>query len=100
MEELILHNFDVCVVALFLLHICDKCNIEADGEAKQYMQNLSLQQFLEHVKDIRIAAFSRDIYRDANQRILDLEPPANRCQLAATLSSADTSSFITDNQVP
>ena len=33
-KELILHSFNACVVVLFLLHIRDKCNIEADGEAK------------------------------------------------------------------
>ena len=100
MEELILHSFDARVVALFLLHIRDKCNIEADGEAEQYVQNLSPQQFLEHVEDIRIAAFSRDVCRDANQRTSDSEPPANGRQPAATSSSADTSSSTTDNQVP
>ena len=42
MEELILYSFNACVVALFLLHIRDKCNIEVDSEAEQYMQNLSL----------------------------------------------------------
>jgi len=78
MEELILHSFDAHIVTLFLLYIYNKCNIKTDGEAEQYMRNLSPQQFLEHIKDIRIAAFSRDIYRNANQRTLDhSEPPAN-----------------------
>ena len=36
-EELILYSFDTCVIALFLLHIRDKCNIKADGEAEQYI---------------------------------------------------------------
>ena len=66
MEELILYSFNTRVVALFLLYIRDKCNIEADGEAKQYIQNLSPQQFLEYVKDIYIAAFLKDIYRNIN----------------------------------
>jgi len=30
------------------------------------MQNLSPQQFLKHLKDIRIVAFLKDIYRDIN----------------------------------
>ena len=101
MEELILHSFDARVVALFLLHIRNKCNIEADGEAEQYVRNLSPQQFLEHVEDIRIAAFSRDVCRDANQRTSDYsKPPANGRQPAATSSSTDTSSSTADNQVP
>ena len=41
-KELILYSFNACVIALFLLHIRNKCNIKADGEAKQYIQNLSL----------------------------------------------------------
>ena len=65
------------------------------------MRNLSPQQFLEHVEDIRIAAFSRDVCRDANQRTSDhSEPPANGHQPAATSSSADTSSSTANNQVP
>ena len=66
MEELILHSFNVYIIALFLLHIHNKCNIEADGEAKRYIQNLSPQQFLEHVEDIHIAAFLRNICCNAN----------------------------------
>jgi len=66
MEELILYSFDACVIALFLLYICNKCNIKVDGKAKQYIRNLSPQQFLEHVKDIYTAAFLRDVCRDAN----------------------------------
>ena len=66
MEELILHSFDAYVITLFLLHIRNKCNIKIDGEAEQYVRNLSLQQFLEYVKDIRTAAFLRDVCRDAN----------------------------------
>ena len=34
MEELILYSFNAYIIALFLLHIRDKCNIEADGEAE------------------------------------------------------------------
>ena len=41
-EELILYSFNACVIALFLLYIYDKCNIKVDGEAEQYIQNLSL----------------------------------------------------------
>ena len=37
MEELILYSFNACVVALFLVHIHNKCNIETDGEAKEYV---------------------------------------------------------------
>jgi len=66
MEELILYSFNACVVALFLLYIRNKYNIKADGEAEQYIQNLSPQQFLEYIKDIRTAAFLKDVYRNAN----------------------------------
>ena len=65
-KELILYSFDIYVIALFLLHIYNKYNIEADNKAKQYIQNLSLQQFLEYIKDIYIAAFLRDVYYNAN----------------------------------
>ena len=34
MEELILQNFDVYIITLFLLHIHDKYNIEIDSKAK------------------------------------------------------------------
>jgi len=51
---------------LFLLYIRNKYNIKVDGKVKQYIRNLSPQQFLEHIKDIRIAAFLRDICRDIN----------------------------------
>ena len=40
-KELILYSFNAYIVVLFLLYIYDKCNIEADGKAKQYIQNLS-----------------------------------------------------------
>ena len=65
-KELILQSFNACIVALFLLYICKKCNIKVDSEAERYIQNLSPQQFLEHVEDIYTAAFLRDICRDAN----------------------------------
>jgi len=65
-EELILQSFNTYIIALFLMYIYNKCNIKADGEAERYIQNLSLQQFLEYVKDIRIAAFLRDICRNTN----------------------------------
>jgi len=42
MEELILYSFDARVIALFLLYIYNKCNIEADSKAEQYVRNLSL----------------------------------------------------------
>jgi hypothetical protein len=101
MEELILQSFDARIVALFLLHIRGKCNIEADGEVERYVRNLSPQQFLEHVEDIHTAAFSRDVCRDANQYTSDhSEPPASACQPAATSSSTDTSSSAANNQIP
>ena len=62
------------------------------------MQNISPQQFLEHVEDIHIVAFSRDVCHNANQCMLDyLEPPANGCQPAVTLSSVDILSSTADN---
>ena len=98
MEELILQSFDARIVALFLLYIRNKCNIKADGKAKQYIRNLSPQQFLEYIKDIRIAAFLRDIYRNANRRTSDyLEPSTNARQLAVTSSSADILSSTANN---
>jgi len=66
MEELILQSFNAYIVVLFLLYIYNKYNIEADGKAEQYIRNLSLQQFLEHIENIHITAFSRDIYHDIN----------------------------------
>jgi hypothetical protein len=98
MEELILQSFNAYIIALFLLYIRNKYNIKADGEAERYMRNLSPQQFLEHIKDIRTAAFSRDICRDANWRTSDYsEPSANAYQLVATSSSADILSSTTNN---
>ena len=65
------------------------------------MRNLSPQQFLEYIKDIRTAAFLRDIYRDINQYISNyLEPPANVYQLVATSSSSDILSSAANNQIP
>jgi len=78
MEKLILYSFDAYIVVLFLLYIYNKYNIKVDSKVKQYMQNLSPQQFLEYIKDICIAAFLRDICYNTNQHILDLELPANR----------------------
>jgi len=66
MEELILYSFNARVIVLFLLYICNKCNIKVDSEAEQYVRNLSPQQFLEYIKDIHIAAFLRDVYYDIN----------------------------------
>ena len=66
MEELILYSFDAHVVILFLLYIRNKYNIKADGKTERYMQNLSPQQFLEYIKNIRTVAFLRDVYRDIN----------------------------------
>ena len=66
MEELILQSFNVCIIALFLLYIYNKYSIKADSKAKQYMQNLSPQQFLEYIKNIYIAAFLRDVCYNTN----------------------------------
>ena len=97
-KELILYSFNICVIILFLLYICNKYNIKADSEAKQYIQNLSPQRFLEYIKDIHIAAFLRDICRDTNQYILDyLKLFTNKYQPAATSSFTDILSFITNN---
>ena len=41
MEELILQSFNARIITLFLLYIRDKYNIKADGEAEQYIRNLS-----------------------------------------------------------
>ena len=59
-----------------------------------------MQQFLEHIKDIYIVAFLKNICRDINQRILDLELLTNGYQLVATLFSVYILSFTTNNQVP
>ena len=97
-EELILQSFDACIVVLFLLHIYNKCSIKADSKAEQYMRNLSPQQFLEYVKDIRTAAFLRDICHNVNQHTSNhLEPPTNAHRLVAILSSVDTSSSTANN---
>ena len=84
---------------LFLLYIRDKYNIKADNEAEGYIQNLSLQQFPEHIKDIHIVTFLRDICCDANQYIFNhLKPSANVYQLVAiSFSSADILGFTTNN---
>jgi len=66
MEELILQSFNPCIIALFLLYIRNKCNIKADSKAERYIRNLSPQQFLEHIKDIRTAAFLRNVCRNVN----------------------------------
>jgi len=97
MEELILHSFDAHIIALFLVYICNKYNIKADGEAEQYVRNLSPQRFLEYIKDIHIAAFLKDVYYNINQRTLDSELSINGRQLVATLSSIDILSSITNN---
>ena len=95
---MILQSFNICIVVLFLLYIHNKYNIKVDGKAELYIQNLSLQQFLDHVKDIHIAAFSRDICRNTNWYISDhSELFTNIHQPAATLSSADTSSSTANN---
>ena len=65
-EELILQSFNAYIIILFLLYIYNKCNIKTDSKAKQYMRNLSPQQFLKHVKDIHTAAFLRDVCHNAN----------------------------------
>ena len=41
MEELIIYSFNAYIIALFLLYIYNKYNIKTDGEAEQYMRNLS-----------------------------------------------------------
>jgi len=66
MEELILHNFNARVIILFLLHIRNKYNIKINGEAKQYMRNLSPQRFLKYIKNIRIIAFLKDVCHNIN----------------------------------
>jgi len=66
MEKLILYSFNAYVIALFLVYIYNKCNIKADSKAEQYVRNLSPQQFLKHIKDIRIAAFLKDVCHNAN----------------------------------
>jgi len=62
------------------------------------MRNLSPQQFLEYIEDIRIAAFLRDVCCDINQRIFNyLKPFANARQLIIMLSFMDILSSITNN---
>ena len=62
------------------------------------MRNLSLQQFLEYIKDIYTAAFLRDICRDINWRTSNyLELSTNARQLVVTSSSTDILSSAANN---
>ena len=66
LEELVLHSFDACVVALFLTHISSQEDIEKAGAAEEYIQQLTSFQFLQHVENIRIAGFEQKIEHEAN----------------------------------
>ena len=62
------------------------------------MRNLSPQQFLEYIKNIRIAAFLKDVYYNINQHIFNyLELSANVRQLIIILSSIDILSSAANN---
>lgn len=66
LEELVLHSFDARIVAIFLTQIRNTCDIKEVGAVEEYLRNLTPTQFLQHVEDIRVAGFGRDIGREAN----------------------------------
>jgi len=62
------------------------------------MRNLSPQQFLEYIKDIRTVAFLRDICRNINQRTSNYsELSTNARQPVVTSSSVDILSSTANN---
>ena len=66
LEKLVLHSFDVCVVALFLTQISSQKNIKKAETVEKYIQQLILFQFLQHVENIHIASFGQEIEYEAN----------------------------------
>src|SRR5947207_13038751 len=66
LEKLVLHSFDICVVALFLTHISSQKDIKKAETAEEYIQQLTLFQFLQHVENIHIADFEQKIEHETN----------------------------------
>src|SRR6266702_3606192 len=71
LKELILHSFNAHIVALFLMHICDRLNIYKEGAVKKYIGFLMPKQFLQYIEDICVIGFSFEISHEANK----LAPP-------------------------
>jgi len=46
LEELVLHSFDACIVALFLTYIHGRLDIHEEGAVKRYIRSLMPEQFL------------------------------------------------------
>src|SRR5947207_10288152 len=60
LEKLVLHSFDICVVVLFLTHIGSQEDIEKAEAVKEYIWQLTLFWFLQHVENIHIAGFEQE----------------------------------------
>ena len=77
LEELVLHSFNTCIVALFLTYIYNRLNIHEEGAVKRYIGFLTPKQFLQHIEDIRAAGFSSKVGRKAN-KLVPLQTSAHR----------------------
>ena len=65
------------------------------------MQDLSLQQFLDYIKEIYTTAFLIDVYHNVNQHMSDCpEPSTNTPQPAAMSSSMNMATSATGYQFP
>ena len=46
LKKLVLYNFNVRIIILFLMHICNRLNIYKEGTVKKYIISLIPKQFL------------------------------------------------------
>lgn len=67
LEELILYSFNARIVAMYLTQIRNKCDVKKKGAVEEYVRNLTPTEFLQHIEDIRIAGFGRNVGREANE---------------------------------
>ena len=65
-KKLVLHNFDICVVILFLTHISSQKDIKKAEAAEKYIWQLIFFWFLQHVENICIASFEQKIEHETN----------------------------------
>ena len=65
-KKLVFHNFDACVVVLFLTHISNQKDIEKAEAVKKYIQQFIFFWFLQHVENICITDFKQKIEYKTN----------------------------------
>ena len=73
LKKPVLYSFNTRIIALFLIYIRDRLNVYKEGTVKRYIRSLTPEQFLQHIKNIRVVGFSSKVGRKTN-KLVSLQP--------------------------